>query len=122
MASAIDVFLNYTGDLMLGALVPVHQRAGPNSAGCGPIQVQYSICLYRVDMCGFIATYGTIMTGLFQLEYGVQTLEAMLYTVDRINQETSLLPGIRLGLLVYDSCDNPTHALEQSLDIVKGRF
>ena len=56
----------------------------------------------------------------FQLEDGVQTLEAMLHTVDRINSDPDLLPGIKLGLLAYDSCDNPTTALEHSTDFVKG--
>lgn len=55
-----------------------------------------------------------------QLQDGVQTLEAMLYTVGLVNRDPHLLPGIKLGLLAYDSCDNPTHALEQSLDFVKG--
>ncbi|KAJ1522930.1 hypothetical protein ONE63_002069 [Megalurothrips usitatus] len=76
---------------MLGAVVPVH-RKGPNGIDCGVIQ----------------------------LEDGVQTLEAMLWTVQRVNEEKDLLPGIKLGLIAYDSCDNPTHALEQSVDFVKG--
>lgn len=29
------------------------------------------------------------------------------------------LPGIKLGVLVIDSCDSPHHALEQAMDIIK---
>jgi hypothetical protein len=55
-----------------------------------------------------------------QLEDGVQLLEALLYTVDNINKNEALLPGIKLGVLALDTCDSHTYAMEQSLDFVKG--
>jgi hypothetical protein len=55
------------------------------------------------------------------LEDGVQPLEAMLYTLQLINKDPDLLPGIKLGMIAYDSCDSPAYALEQTLDIIKGR-
>ena len=30
-----------------------------------------------------------------------------------------ILPGIKLGVLVIDSCDSPHHALEQTIDFIK---
>ncbi|XP_068084328.1 metabotropic glutamate receptor 3 [Anabrus simplex] len=84
-------YLNYSGDIMLGALFPVH-RKGSGGVDCGRIQV----------------------------EDGIQPLEAMLYTVQQINKDPHLLPGIRLGMLAFDSCDNPSYGLEQSLDFLKG--
>ncbi|XP_023724133.1 metabotropic glutamate receptor 3 isoform X2 [Cryptotermes secundus] len=84
-------FLNYTGDIMLGALFPIHHK-GSGGAECGKIQ----------------------------LEDGVQPLEAMLYTLELINRNPDLLPGIKLGMIAYDSCDSPAYALEQTLDIIKG--
>ncbi|XP_048505031.1 metabotropic glutamate receptor 6-like isoform X2 [Athalia rosae] len=44
----------------------------------------------------------------------------MLYTLQQINRDPSILPGIKLGALVFDSCDNPNYALEQALYFVKG--
>ncbi|XP_034939514.1 metabotropic glutamate receptor 3-like [Chelonus insularis] len=85
------LYVNITGDITLGALFPIH-RKGMNGDYCGKIQ----------------------------LEDGIQPLEAMLYTVQQINQNPRLLPGIRLGVLAFDSCDNPTHALQQALNFVKG--
>lgn len=47
-------------------------------------------------------------------------LEAMLFAVKEINDKADFLPGIRLGVVAYDTCDSPTYALEQSLDFIKG--
>jgi len=55
------------------------------------------------------------------LEDGVQLLEALLFTVDKINKNESLLPGIKLGVLALDTCDSHNFAMEQSLDFVKGK-
>jgi hypothetical protein len=55
-----------------------------------------------------------------QLEDGVQPLEAMLYTLEQINKDRNLLPGIKLGMIAFDSCDSPAYGLEQALDFVKG--
>ncbi|XP_021930539.1 metabotropic glutamate receptor 3-like isoform X2 [Zootermopsis nevadensis] len=44
----------------------------------------------------------------------------MLYTLEQINKDTNLLPGIKLGMIAFDSCDSPTYGLEQALDFVKG--
>jgi metabotropic X receptor len=57
---------------------------------------------------------------VLQLEDGVQPLEAMLYTLQLINNDPDLLPGIKLGMIAYDSCDSPAYALEQTLDVIKG--
>ncbi|XP_031777068.1 metabotropic glutamate receptor 2-like isoform X2 [Nasonia vitripennis] len=84
-------FVNISGDVILGALFPIH-RKGSGSENCGKIQ----------------------------LEDGIQPLEAMLYTLGQINRDPDILPGVRLGVLAFDSCDNPNYALEQALNFVKG--
>ncbi|XP_023315068.1 metabotropic glutamate receptor-like [Trichogramma pretiosum] len=86
-----EKFINISGDIVLGALFPVHAK-GVNGEDCGKIQI----------------------------EDGIQPLEAMLYTVDRINRNPNILPGVRLGVLAFDTCDNPNYALEQTLKFVKG--
>lgn len=54
-----------------------------------------------------------------QPEDGIQPLEALLYTIDKINRNESLLPGIRLGVLALDTCDSTTYAMEQSMLFMK---
>ncbi|KAJ9573800.1 hypothetical protein L9F63_008837, partial [Diploptera punctata] len=44
----------------------------------------------------------------------------MLYTLEEINKDATLLPGIKLGMIAFDSCDSPAYGLQQSLDFVKG--
>ncbi|XP_007507729.1 metabotropic glutamate receptor 6 isoform X1 [Monodelphis domestica] len=78
------------GDVMLGGLFPVHAR-GASGAACGPVKK----------------------------EQGVHRLEAMLYALDRINDDPALLPGVRLGARLLDTCSRDTHALEQALTFVQ---
>ncbi|XP_065332711.1 metabotropic glutamate receptor 2 isoform X4 [Cloeon dipterum] len=78
------------GDLVLGGLMMVHERE--DSITCGPIMPQG----------------------------GVQALEAMLYTVDRVNEDRDFLPGFTLGAYVLDDCDKDTYGLEMAVDFIKG--
>ncbi|XP_033364661.1 metabotropic glutamate receptor [Bombus vosnesenskii] len=50
---------------------------------------------------------------------GVQRLEAMLFAVDQINKDKKILPGIRLGVHILDTCGRDTYALNQSLHFVR---
>ncbi|KAM7342468.1 mangetout [Cochliomyia hominivorax] len=77
------------GDLILGGLMMVHSRE--DSITCGPIMPQG----------------------------GIQALEAMLYTIDRIN-EMDLLPNITLGAHILDDCDKDSYGLEMAVDFIKG--
>lgn len=77
------------GDIVLGGLFPVHEKGG--GTPCGPN-------IYH---------------------RGVQRLEAMLFAVDKINREDSLLPGITLGVHILDTCGRDTYALNQSLHFVR---
>jgi len=43
----------------------------------------------------------------------------MLFAVDHINRNRSLLPGVRLGARVLDTCSRETYALDQSLEYVR---
>lgn len=81
--------VNLPGDIILGGLFPVHEK-GETSA-CGPT-------IYN---------------------RGVQRLEAMLYAVDRVNNDTTLLPNITIGVHILDTCSRDTYALNQSLQFVR---
>lgn len=76
------------GDLILGGLMMVHERE--DSVTCGPIMPQG----------------------------GIQALEAMLYTLDRVN-EMKLL-DFSLGAHILDDCDKDTYGLEMAVDFIKG--
>jgi hypothetical protein len=78
------------GDIILGGLFPIHER-GTNNAPCGKIQA----------------------------DRGIQRMEAMLFAIDSINRDGHLLPGLRLGADVRDTCSRETYALEQALEYVK---
>ena len=68
----------------------------------------------------YIAFFISIQISTLQGEDGIQPLEAMLYTIQQINRDPDILPGIHLGALIFDSCDNPNYALEQTLNFIKG--
>lgn len=77
------------GDVILGGLMMVHSRE--DTITCGPIMPQG----------------------------GIQALEVMLFTLDRIN-EAGLLPNISLGAHILDDCDKDTYGLEMAVDFIKG--
>ncbi|CAB0028905.1 unnamed protein product, partial [Trichogramma brassicae] len=76
------------GDLILGGLMMVHERE--DSVTCGPVMPQG----------------------------GVQALEAMLYTLDKLNAE-KFVPGVKVGAHILDDCDKDTYGLEMAVDFIK---
>lgn len=80
------------GDVILGGLMMVHSRE--DSKKCGPIMPQG----------------------------GIQVLEAMLYTLDKINEDKILLPNIKIGAHILDDCDHDSYGLEMAVDFIKGMF
>ena len=97
--------LRIPGDLIIGGVFPVHAKGG-GSSPCGEI---------------------------FETR-GVHRVEAFLYALDMINQQSDFLRGYKLvasirphshfcecpqGALILDSCSNPAYALNQSLDFVR---
>lgn len=62
---------------------------------------------------------GNSTCGLEIYNRGVQRLEAMLFAVDQINRNESVLPGIKLGVHILDTCGRDSNALNQSLHFVR---
>uniref|UniRef100_A0A182K429 Chromatin-remodeling ATPase INO80 n=1 Tax=Anopheles christyi TaxID=43041 RepID=A0A182K429_9DIPT len=77
------------GDLILGGLMMVHSRE--DSVTCGPIMPQG----------------------------GIQALETMLFTLDKINEQ-GLVPNVTIGAHILDDCDKDTYGLEMAVDFIKG--
>lgn len=82
--------ISMDGDLVIGGLFPIHEK-GVGSEDCGKINEHR----------------------------GIQRLEAMLFALDEINKDRSILPGVKLGAHILDTCSKDTYALEQSLDFVR---
>ncbi|XP_077983546.1 metabotropic glutamate receptor 3-like [Glandiceps talaboti] len=78
------------GDIIFGGLFPVHEKGE-----------------------------GDIPCGLINTNRGVQRLEAMLFAVDEINKDKTLLPNITIGVNILDTCSRDTYALEQSLEFIR---
>lgn len=80
------------GDITLGGIFPMHEH-------------QISTPEYP---CGMVKE-----------EKGIQRLEAMMYAIDLINRNHSILPNVSIGHLIIDSCSSDTYALEQSMEFVR---
>uniref|UniRef100_A0A336L9Y4 CSON005755 protein n=1 Tax=Culicoides sonorensis TaxID=179676 RepID=A0A336L9Y4_CULSO len=80
------------GDIILGGIFPMHEHNPDNpDYPCGKVKE----------------------------EKGIQRLEAMLFAIDSINNDETLLPNVTLGALIIDSCSSDTYALEQSMEFVR---
>ena len=51
----------------------------------------------------------------------IQIIEAMVLTIDRINNDASLLQGVTLAYEIRDACLLPNYALEQTLNLITER-
>ncbi|XP_052086122.1 metabotropic glutamate receptor-like isoform X1 [Mytilus californianus] len=73
--------------------------------------------LFPVHQKGVDGTCGAINP-----DRGIQRLEAMLFTLDEINLDQNILPGIRIGTEIFDTCARETIALDRSLEFIRGTF
>ncbi|XP_053546992.1 extracellular calcium-sensing receptor-like [Bombina bombina] len=44
----------------------------------------------------------------------------MIFTIEEINRNTSLLPSLKLGFSIYDSCDTSVYALKSTMMLLTG--
>ncbi len=82
------------GDLTIGYLFSMHEQPDQKSA--------------HMRNCGRIWE-----------EYGVQRAEATFQTIEAINSDPNILPGIRLGVEIRDDCWYAPVALEQTLEFIR---
>ncbi|XP_049637265.1 metabotropic glutamate receptor 5 isoform X2 [Suncus etruscus] len=88
------VVAHMPGDIIIGALFSVHH--------------QPSVDKVHERKCGAVRE-----------QYGIQRVEAMLHTLERINSDPTLLPNITLGCEIRDSCWHSAVALEQSIEFIR---
>ena len=84
---------------MLGGLAPLHHPRGTREEE--PAQSSDGKFAHH---CG----------GPFNFR-GLQHAEAILFAVDQINKNKTLLPGIYLGVDIKDTCNNVDHTIRESL-------
>uniref|UniRef100_A0A4W6F627 Metabotropic glutamate receptor 5 n=1 Tax=Lates calcarifer TaxID=8187 RepID=A0A4W6F627_LATCA len=88
------VVAHIPGDIIIGALFSVHHQPPADKVHerkCGAVREQY----------------------------GIQRVEAMMHTLDRINDDPHILPNITLGCEIRDSCWHSAVALEQSIEFIR---
>uniref|UniRef100_A0A3Q3KKF4 Metabotropic glutamate receptor 5 n=1 Tax=Monopterus albus TaxID=43700 RepID=A0A3Q3KKF4_MONAL len=88
------VVAHIPGDIIIGALFSVHHQPPADKVHerkCGAVREQY----------------------------GIQRVEAMMHTLDRINNDPQILPNITLGCEIRDSCWHSAVALEQSIEFIR---
>uniref|UniRef100_A0A3B4T547 Metabotropic glutamate receptor 5 n=1 Tax=Seriola dumerili TaxID=41447 RepID=A0A3B4T547_SERDU len=88
------VVAHIPGDIIIGALFSVHHQPTADKVHerkCGAVREQY----------------------------GIQRVEAMMHTLDRINNDQHILPNITLGCEIRDSCWHSAVALEQSIEFIR---
>ena len=76
-------------DFVLGGLFPIHTDAN-EGAKCGEIRK----------------------------ERGTERMEAMLYAIDKINNDTNLLPNFTLGYDIRDTCNSENIGLDEGIDLL----
>ena len=96
--SRVGLFID--GDIIIGGLIPVH--FSPNF----PLHPGASTC-----------------QGAFHLR-GYKGVEAMLYAVDLINNRSTLLPNVTLGVDIKDTCGSVDYAIMECLrfDFIRSAF
>ncbi|KAK1171207.1 G-protein coupled receptor family C group 6 member A [Acipenser oxyrinchus oxyrinchus] len=103
--------------------------------GCALVVNSVASCDYPIDVCGAFASGDVILGGLYPChstvgnignrtqpdnfqcsEFGVRAfvrMLAMIHTIETIN-ESNLLPGIKLGYMICDTCADATKAIQST--------
>ncbi|GCC45444.1 hypothetical protein chiPu_0029211 [Chiloscyllium punctatum] len=109
-----------TGTCWLVLALGVVMRPGPGDAH----QERHSIRIEGdITLGGLFPVHGKGLAGIpcgdIKKEKGVHRLEAMLYALDQINTDPTILPNLTLGARILDTCSRDIYALEQSLTFVQ---
>uniref|UniRef100_A0A0X3NRG1 Metabotropic glutamate receptor 5 n=1 Tax=Schistocephalus solidus TaxID=70667 RepID=A0A0X3NRG1_SCHSO len=89
--------LRIPGDVMIGAMFPVHEQPTVKTAfsrRCGKVREQY----------------------------GIHRIEVLIQALNKINQNPNILPGVKVGVDVRDTCWFEPVALEQCMDFIRTAF
>lgn len=94
------VLAHIPGDIIIGALFSVHHQPPADKVVLVRIAVFFSnCCAYAFNQTCF-ASFVEVherKCGAVREQYGIQRVEAMMHTLDRINADPNILPNISLG-------------------------
>ncbi|XP_030754037.1 metabotropic glutamate receptor 5-like isoform X2 [Sitophilus oryzae] len=88
-----SAFIN--GDFIIGALFPLHHQPSSKTRHLG------------------------LKCGEIREQYGIQRVEVALQTLDTINNDSSLLPNLTLGMEIRDECWYAPVALRESMKLIR---
>uniref|UniRef100_A0A336LKC4 CSON009533 protein n=1 Tax=Culicoides sonorensis TaxID=179676 RepID=A0A336LKC4_CULSO len=88
------------GDFIVGVLLSVHHQPSPLQASQRKI--------------------GQLSCGEVREHYGIQRTEAVIQTIDEINDDPYILPNITLGYQILDTCWYAPIALRQTIELIRG--
>ncbi|XP_029435594.1 extracellular calcium-sensing receptor-like [Rhinatrema bivittatum] len=99
LQSQKEVGFTRDGDILIGGIIPVHINClkSDNWITCQP------------DLCDTLNTkaYGWV--------------QAMVFSINEINQDQTLLPNISLGFQIYDTCYSITRSLKGTMWMLTGQ-
>lgn len=115
-------------DIFIGGLFPIHgpkyarhsKKTPDDQFSSNSESINYFSTTTTMSVDSYIQS--EIICGEIKKERGIQRLEAMLFAIDLINNSTNLLPNLKLGARIYDTCDRDTIAMEKSLNFVSDYF
>ena len=86
--------MELAGDVIIGGLVPVHRKSNTTENKCAE------------------GVYGR----------GYQSLAAILFALEEINNNSAILPNITLGAKIYDTCLSQTIGVDGAKQLVRYSF
>ncbi len=108
------VLAHIPGDVIIGALFSVHHQPPAD-------KVQYKSCVFMcaclfsphgIDVSNPVVLYFAQVherkCGAVREQYGIQRVEAMMHTLDRINADPTILPNITLGCEIRSETNHST--------------
>ena len=114
--------------VLLGGLFPVHATSPTATSMTATLTTTTSTTAILTTSTSTTATSTTATSTTATttteacgeiIENSVQRVEAMVYAIDRINENAELLPNIKLAFSIRDTCSDPSYGLEQAFRFVQ---
>uniref|UniRef100_A0A8C6KB03 G-protein coupled receptors family 3 profile domain-containing protein n=1 Tax=Nothobranchius furzeri TaxID=105023 RepID=A0A8C6KB03_NOTFU len=118
------VFLDGSLDVLRQGIEPTEALTG---VGVSPEASSMKCSLQRAPRFPSLSMAGDfVVGGVFSIHYNLNTRNlrfsrAMIFAIEEINNSTELLPGIRLGYQIYDSCASVLVATDAALQLANGQ-